>query len=304
MAWLNWPEELATGVDQKLPRYSQVESLRLDLHGDPTKANLIVFSDGNHHMALQETLHAFSLTQPEIGEIFYTTTPPGIAMQMLRGGGIEVGNLRLTLTPHVFISPPVVLESLEQDGYMKGHTPFMSSRGMVLLVQKDNPKNISGIMDLLRPDVRLFLSNPATEKISNKLYTDCLRRLAVQKGIILDFLVHPPGQANPAKLVYGESIHHREAPQTVTDGRADAALVFYHLALRYKRIFPDLFDFVWPMGSLGDQARDINFFSCGLVGNGGKWGPALLDFLMSDTVTRIYESHGLLRADPALNTKN
>lgn len=298
MPLLNWPVELATGQNHSLPRYMQVESLRLDLHGDPIRASLIVFSDGNHHMALQETLQAFSRAHPESGEIFYTTTPPVIAMNMLRGGGIEIGNLRLALTPHVFISPPVVLDSLVMDGYMQAYTPFMSSRGMVLLVHKDNPKGIAGINDLLRSDVRLFLSNPITEKVSNQLYTDCLRRLAMHKGITLDFLSHPPGQPDPTKLIYGDSIHHREAPQAIMDERADTALVFYHLALRYQRIFPEYFDFVWPLGSLGDQARDTNFFSCGLVGNGGDWGQALMDFLMSDTVTRIYEHHGLIRAEP------
>jgi len=30
----------------------------------------------------------------------------------------------------------------------------------------------------------------------------------------------------------------------VADGRADTALVFYHLGLRYQRIFPEIFDFV------------------------------------------------------------
>lgn len=297
MTWLNWPVELATGLDREYTRYRQNESLRLDLHGDPVQARLVVFSDGNHHMALQETLHAFSLAHPEVGEIFYTTTPPRIATEMLRGGGLEIGNFRLSVTPHVFISPPAVLESLVQDGYMQGYRPFMRSQGVVLLVHRDNPKGITGITDLLRPDVRLFLSNPITEKVSNQIYTDCLRRLAMQKGISLDFLGHAPGQPDPAKLVYGESIHHREAPQFILNEQADAALVFYHLALRYQRIFPEHFDFVWPVGSLGNQTCDISYFSSGLVGDGGAWGQTLLDFMMSDAVTKIYEYHGLLRAD-------
>lgn len=296
MTWLNWPVELATGLDREYPRYRQNESLRLDLHGDPVHARLVVVSDGNHHMALQQTLHAFSLAHPEVGEIFYTTTPPRIATEMLRAGSLEIGNFRLSVTPHVFISPPAVLEPLVKEGFMQSYRPFMSSRGVVLLVHKDNPKGIAGITDLLRPDVRLFLSNPVTEKVSNQIYTDCLRRLAGQKGITLDFLAHPPGQPDPAKLIYGESIHHREAPQAIMDERADAAVVFYHLALRYQRIFPEHFDFVWPVGSLGDQACDISYFSCGLVGDGGEWGAALMDFLMSDTTTKIYEYHGLLRA--------
>lgn len=296
MAWLNWPEELATGQGVALSKYREHQSLRLDLHGDPFNARLCVFSDGNHHMALQEALHAFSFAHPEVGEIFYTTTPPRIAVDMLRGGGLQIGNLRLPLKPHLFISPPSVLDTLVKEGLLQSYSPFMSCRGVVMLVARDNPKNITGIQDLIRPDVRLFLSNPVTEKISNQIYTESLRRLAIHKGITLDFLSHAPGKHDPAKLLYGESIHHREAPQTILDKRADAAMVFYHLALRYQRIFPEHFDYVWPLGSLGDQALDSNYFSCGLVGNGGAWGQALMDFLMSDTVTKIYEYHGLKRA--------
>lgn len=92
MASLNWPDEFATGQSNELPRYGQHQSLRLDLHGDPINARLVVFSDGNHHMALQKTLHTFSLAHPEVGKIFYTTTPPRIAVEMLRGGGLEIGN--------------------------------------------------------------------------------------------------------------------------------------------------------------------------------------------------------------------
>lgn len=298
MTWLNWPVELATGLDQEFPKYRQNESLRLDLHGDPVHAKLVVFSDGNHHMALQETLQAFSHAYPDVGEIFYTTTPPRIAMEMLRGGGLEIGNLRLLLKPNLFIGPPEVLSTLVKEGYMTAYSPFMSSQGVVLLVKRDNPKKISGIQDLVRPDVRLFLSNPVTEKISNQIYTDSLRRLGMRKGITLDFLNHPAGQPDPAKLVYGESIHHREAPQALLDNRADTAIVFYHLALRYQRIFPEYFDFVWPTGSLGDQAKDASFFSCGLLGSGGEWGQALFDFMMGDVVTKIYQHHGLQRVLP------
>lgn len=298
MTWLNWPAEQATRPALELPRYRQNENLCLELHGDPVHARLAVVSDGNHHMALQEALHAFSLTHPEVGDIFYTTTPPRIATQMLRAGGLEIGNFRLSITPHVFISPPAVLEPLVNDGFMQGHHPFMRSRGVVLLVHKNNPKRIAGITDLLRPDVRLFLSNPITEKISNQTYTDCLRRMAEQEGITLDFLAHAPGHPDPLKLVYGESIHHREAPQALMDGRVDAALVFYHLALRYQRVFPEHFDFVWPAGSLGNQDCDSGFSSYGLVGHGGEWGQTLLDFLSGDVVTKIYEYHGLMRANP------
>jgi hypothetical protein len=37
--------------------------------------------------------------------------------------------------------------------------------------------------------------------------------------------------------VWGQRIHHREAPEALADGQADAAIVYFHLALRYTGIF-------------------------------------------------------------------
>lgn len=297
MARLNWPVELATGHGRPLARYEQDERLRQDLHGDPARARLAVCSDGNHHMALEGALQAFAQAHPGLEEIFYTTTPPRIALQILQGGGLQIGNFRLSVTPHVFIGPSPVLDGLAAAGTITRRIPFMRSRGVVLLVRKNNPARIAGVGDLLRDDVRLFLSNPDTERVSYQIYADCLRCLADGRGIALDFLTHPPGQPDPAKLVYGESIHHREAPQAVADGRVDAAAVFYHLGLRYRRIFPELFDFVWPAESPDNPPCDAGVSACGLVGDGGEWGSGLLDFLRSDAVTQIYLDHGLVRAD-------
>ena len=297
MGSLNWPDETASPASRDEPHFVHAGSnICLDFHGDPARARLVVFSDGNHHMALQQTLRAFLDLYPDAKDVFYTTTPPRVAVQMLRAGCLDIGNLRLSLRPHVFVSPPSVLDQLVLEGRMDKHAPFMRSRGVVLLVRKDNPKGIAGLSDLLRPDVRLFLSNPLTEKVSYQIYTDCLRRLGMHEGVMLDFLAHPPGRPDPNRLMYGEVIHHREAPQAVADGRADVALLFYHLALRYQRIFPERFDFVWPTGSLGEQDCDINYVNCGLIGDGGEWGGKLLDFLASEAVTEIYRAHGLERA--------
>ena len=63
-----------------------------------------------------------------------------------------------------------------------------------------------------------------------------------------------------------------------------------------RAFFPELFDFVWPTGSIGEQDCDINHFCCGLIGDGGAWGRTLEEFLMTDEVTAIYSAHGLERA--------
>ena len=141
MTVLNWPDETACAASRDTPHFVHAGSnICLDFHGDPSRARLVVFSDGNHHMALQETLRAFVEKFPAVEDIFYTTTPPRVAIQMLRAGCLDIGNLRLTIAPHVFISPPAVLDQLVAEKLMAGHGPFMRSRGVVLLLRKENPK--------------------------------------------------------------------------------------------------------------------------------------------------------------------
>src|SRR3569832_1247596 len=83
---------------------------------------------------------------------------------MLQAGCLNIGNLRLSVTPHVFISPSAVLDQLIAEKRMTAYRPFMHSRGVVLLVRKGNPKNFSGLRDLLREDVRVFYPIPSMKK--------------------------------------------------------------------------------------------------------------------------------------------
>ena len=93
-------------------------------------------------------------------------------------------------------------------------------------------------------------------------------------------------------------IHHREAPEAVAEGRADAAIVYYHLALRYTRIFPDRFD-IPPLGGTetNPEPPPENLTAeihMGLIRDGGYWGAKLMAFMQGETVARVYARHGLL----------
>ena len=293
--YLDWPEEQAGQGDSCFPWLHQESNVCLDFHGDPSKAELVVLSDGNHHMALQESLNAFSDMNGGVS-IFYATTPPGPIVNMLRKGCIRMGNLRLSATPHVFISPPDILSPLVDEGLLSSSAPFMCNQGNVLLVEKGNPKGIASASDVLREDVRLFISNPETEKASYTAYRATLDNLlasACVDGVLQT--KHAQGQ-----LLYGERIHHREAPQAVFEGQADAAMVFYHLALRYVRVFPDSFEMVPLGGSV--HAPDplpgnvVSKTNLGLVRDGGDWGRRLTTHLLSASVGDIYRRHGLIPA--------
>jgi hypothetical protein len=295
---LAWPSERARAAAASEPSWFHADSNRcLDFHGDPQRAQLAVFSDGNHHMALAEVLGAFLREYPAVDDIFYTTTPPAPLLEWLAAGCLHLGNLRLSVVPQVFIGPAAILDRVVATGRMVDHRPFARSLGNVLLVRRGNPRNIRGIADLTRADVRLFLSNPEREAASYQVYADTLRALARAERVELRFLGHPPVPG----IVYGERIHHREAPQALADDRADVAVVYHHLALRYTRIFPELFEVVPLAGAPGAPSPSpdnvTTTFHAGLVDGGGKWGRELLEFLAGPATRAIYESHGL--AGPA-----
>jgi len=295
---LIWPVEMARPPVVDEPRWQQrTSNICLDFHGDPLRAELIVFSDGNHHMALEEAIRDFLKKHPAMNDIFYATTPPGILMEVIEKGSFCLGNLRLTIKPHVFIGPPQIMGVLAGKNLVSEVEEFMLSRGNVLLVRKGNPKKILGIADLLREDVRLFMSNPATETASYQLYRDSLMELA--RTARLEKRLEEALFKQPDRVMYGERIHHREAPEALANGNADVAMVYYHLALRYSRIFPDFFDFLdlhsKPLPTSGQRAKDVSRYQIGLVRGGGERGRALLQFMQSASVTKIYQKHGLAR---------
>ena len=142
---LDWPSETVLGEEEIEPWFQPASNRVLDFHGDPLKAKLVVFSDGNHHMALLESLKAFYQAHPRVEDIFYATTPPYPILQLLRTGAIRLGNLTLSVRPHVFICPPQVLERLKTSGYVEQHQFLIKNKGSVLLIPRDNPKKIESI---------------------------------------------------------------------------------------------------------------------------------------------------------------
>lgn len=282
---LSWPAESA--APSSYPGIALAGSnICLDFHGDPLRAELVLFSDGNHHMALEEALRDFLRRNPAAGDVFYTTTPPRLAIEAVQAGGLRIGNLSLSLRPNLAISPPAVLDRLVELGALRGHRPFVRGRGSALLVPRGNPLGIHGIADLARKGLRLFISNPKTEAVSHSGYAETLRRMAAARGIAFS-----PEAGRPC-LVSGDLIHHREAPEFVAGGWADAAIVYHHLALRYVSIFPEHFEMV-PLGQAADPDNLRATIHIGLAADPGPWGRVAFDYLLGDECAAIYDRHGL-----------
>ncbi len=291
---LEWPAETVLAEEQ-IEQWCQTESnIVLDFHGDPIKSKLVVFSDGNHHMALLASLKVFHKENPEVKDIFYATTPPYPILKILQNNAIRLGNLTLSVRPHVFISPPKVLDRLQEQGYLQSHRLLAQNKGSVLLIRRKNRKNISSLADLMRSEVRLFVSNPETERVSYRGYRQTLEGMAKRQELDVDQFCNAVFDET---AVWGRRIHHREAPEALAAGKADAAIIYYHLALRYTRIFPGLFDII-PLGGTKTHPQPypenrIAKIHIGLIADGGAWGYRFAEFMASRTVADIYADHGL-----------
>ena len=294
---LAWPPETVLSADQVESWFQPQSNYVLDFHGDPILAELVIYSDGNHHMALLDVLKAYHAAHPEIRDVFYATTPPGPITRLMLEGPLRLGNLTLSLRPHVFISPPHVMDRLQARGAIQSHRLLARNQGSVLLIAGRNPKRITSLADLMRKDVRLFISNPETEKVSYEGYRQTLEGVAGRQGLDAAAFSETVFGAN---AVWGQCIHHREAPAALADGRADAAIVYYHLALRYTRVFPGLFDFI-PLGGTQENPRPyaenrISSIHLGIVNDGGPWADSFARFMQSRTVADLYAEHGLRHA--------
>lgn len=288
---LSWPRE-NTGKQTSVASrwFHSGSNLCLDFHGDPSVAPLRVFSDGNHHMALEAALESFRVSR-DLQPLFYCTTPPKVYLDWIATGIIELGNLQLSCTPDIVIGPDDIITSLVKKGVVTGSQVFAQSVGNDLLVTKGNPLDICEISDLLREDVRLFMSNPHTEKASYTVYRDTIEAMTGKSPAderTIDKLVYPNDMTH-----FGSMIHHREAPQALADDRADVALLYSHLALRYSRIFSQKFERI----ELQRGPNNITTkYAIGMVDGKNELARELVRYFSKTDVAAHYRYHGLLPA--------
>jgi hypothetical protein len=291
MQVLQWPEEkVCRSKNDAASWFHAGSNYCLDFHGDPLRSELVVYSDGNHHMALQQALESFR-AQRGLESIFYCTLPPGVYLQLMRQGYLELGNLRISNYPDLVIGPDTIVDGLLADGKVHDSKPFVKSAGNALLVAKGNPHGIDSIADLFAAGVRLFISNPVSETASFAVYRNHISAVARRAAVDESEIEHRFARGN-ADTVFGERIHHREAPAAIAAGNADVALLYRHLALRYVRTFPDLFEMV---EAADNQAAQTTVYHYGRVDPANTLADELGRFLLVEEVRDIYEYHGLSR---------
>lgn len=250
---LPWPSELPLPPHAPHTVFTVPGSnVVLDLHGDPSDPDLTLFMAGNQYRALPDLIAAFR-HQAADAQIFYATLPPGRLIDAMESGELRVGNLALPIAPDriwpdVFMTGPKEHARLKRMGLVDEPRTYARTRGAVLLVRTGNPKSVRAVEDLLRDDVRVAISSPERERASFESYS---ATLAAQGGSgLIDRLMAKPSTISPAY------VHHREVPQLLADGLADAAPMYFHFGEYLARAFPETFAYV-PLPDDGNRIDEL-----------------------------------------------
>ncbi len=308
---LEWPpDRQATHPDLSDP----TSNVLYDFHADLSSCDLAFSTEGNYHPALRDLWPLFlaKFTDRPLANWFYTTSPP-VALDQIASQGVQIGNLLATCRPSLVVATQRVIEKLLKAGYTEGQAyPLYQDRGAVILVKKGNPKHITSVWDLGREGVHLVTPNPEKEPGAFENYLGTIYGIAAQDphplgGIqakdLINSIFNGAGR-DPYKWLAGLRIHHRDLPWSVAYGRADAAVILYHLGLYTQQTFPNLFDLV-PLGGTIAEPRPLPGTLIGTryaICIQGNWTPRqqearekLLQTLRSEEFTQILTKRGLTR---------
>ena len=224
-----------------------------------TPSGLVIFTEGNHLMVLlsDDIVGAFpswaksqsQYADLDLDNIVVVTVPQPVVVQMIRTGGIALGNLTLDVSRKSGFYPDVImggsdpLRQLRKLGAIEPQARFFSkNRGFALLVRKGNPLGIHGLSDVARSGARIALPD-TVEEAARARYRAAVDELMGKSAA--DVLFAMEASRFPGRI----GIVHRDLPEMVARGYADVALTQYHLISYWTRLFPNHFELVPVSGA-------------------------------------------------------
>ncbi len=248
------------------------------------KPELVLFMAGNQFMAIKELIEAFS-DEYGVRKIFCETLPPGLLLkQILAGGAVFRGRI-LPGMPDVYtsVSEEAMLKLLDR-GMIDSYVPYMKNR-IAIMVREGNPAGIKNELDLGRDDVTVSQPNPENEHIA--IYVLQMYREAGGERLVRKIMEE--------KLEAGKTlltkVHHRETPERIVRGVADAGPVWF-TEVRYaeKKGLP--VEGVLPEH---DQSDKVRYYACVMKeAPNPENAEAFMEFLQSSRAKEIYEKYGFL----------
>jgi len=262
-----------------------------DLHRmeEADRAGLILFMAGNQFMALPDLVGAFLSDNPGADPVAYETLPPGLELRQILAGGARFGERLLTGLPDVYTAvSQEAMRTLVRRGLVREGVPFLYLRNRLgIMVAAGNPKGIRRVEDLAREEVRVSQPDPEGEHIA--LYIEQMYRLAGGEELVRAVLRDKAAQGT----TQWTTVHHRQTPQRILEGSADAGPVWWTEILRAQGLGLAL-EGIDPGPGL-DQREAIAYYAAGLQGGPNPENAArFLEFLDSAPARDIFQRHGFL----------
>jgi ABC-type molybdate transport system substrate-binding protein len=255
-------------------------------------AELILWLAGNQFFAMDDVVRAFQGENPGI-DVGLITLPPGLLLAAIEKNGWTYGGRDYPGRPDVYASVNLGhLGKLKQLGLMKDYSVYMHNE-MVLMVGKGNPKNIRGIADVERADVRTSMPNPVNEGIMQFYGRKVLERHGLWRHISAGKECY---SCQTTANNWFTAVHHRETPDRILAGTSDTGIVWVTEAIEAQREGKAV-DMVRlpPADSLRDE---VAYVIGALEGPRNAAAGRYLAFLRTPSAQAAYAKYGFVNATP------
>ena len=185
-------------------------------------AEVILWLAGNQFFAMDSVVNVFQQQNPGLG-VGLITLPPGLLLDAIRAGGWSYGGREYPGLPDVYASVNLGhLKQLRLAGLMEQYAVYMHNE-LEIMVGKGNPKQVRGIRDLVRSDVRTSMPNPVNEGIMQFYARKVLERHGIWSQISAG---KECVSCDTTPNNWFTAVHHRETPERIRAGLSDAGIVW------------------------------------------------------------------------------
>jgi ABC-type molybdate transport system substrate-binding protein len=257
-------------------------------------ADVNLWVAGNQFFAMARVVGAFQAQHPGLS-VGLITLPPGLILEAIKAGGWSYADRSLPIHPDVFGT--VSIEQLRATGLIDEYRTYMHN-ALELMVARGNPRQVTGLADLVRPGLRVTLPNPLTEGIMTFYGKPLLVRLGLWQRL-------SPGpdcaDCDPTPAVHFATVHHREIPARIAAGETDVGLVWHTEAVAAIARGAPIEGVALPADQ--NAAAEVIYVAGELRDTRhAAAAAALFGFFGSDAAQRAYASFGFRPATPAERT--
>jgi ABC-type molybdate transport system substrate-binding protein len=194
-------------------------------------AQVVLWLAGNQFFAMDDVVHAFQKQNPGVA-VGLITLPPGLLLEAIEKGGWIYGGKAYPGLPDVYASVNLGhLKKLKASGLADQYAVYMHNE-MVLMVAKGNPKNVKGIDDVMRADIRTSMPNPVNEGIMQFYGRKVLERHGAWQHVSAGKEC-VSCQTTPNN--WFTAVHHRETPDRILAGTSDTGIVWVTETIEAQR---------------------------------------------------------------------